>query len=235
MIPSQTLTFTVRRQSALGLPVVGKTATTDWLVIVNGVSASPSAVSYIGTVLDFAYYSITTTAPATSGPVQILAVDSLGFDFVDSFNGYLNANDFDTLAALIGASSGSGAVATSLTTATNFGQVVQGDAWHSGSYTVPLTTVSRWGYTDLSGMTISAGLKSVPADSSTAITAAITSAANRTVTASWDAFPAGLALTGSETSKTFTLDIQLKHTASGRIITALRGSLVVVWQTDTTV
>lgn len=233
MTPGDIITVPVRRQTELGLPATGYTATTDWRVVQNGVSAAPSAVSSIGTVGDWHYYSLTVTLTGTAGPLLCIVEPSAGTDLVIQPGDDLENYDLDSLAALITTTSGS-AAASGVTVSTDFGRVINGDSWHSGTLTVPLATISRWGYSDLTGMTISAGLKSVPTDSSTAITATIISAANRTVSASWDSFPAGLALTSSETSKSFVLDIQLKHTASGRIITALRGPLVVEWQTDTT-
>ncbi len=119
----------------------------------------------------------------------------------------------------------------------DLGDVVDGDAWQSGTLTVPLGKLTPFGYSDLTGMTISAKLKKDPSTSPVAITATVVSAAARTVTASWAAFPAGLALgvTASDLSQVWYLDIQLKHTASGTILTPLRYSLRVVWQRDNTI
>lgn len=233
MTPGETVTIVARRQSEAGFPSLGLTATTDWRVIQNGVSASPSSAASVGTVGQWHFYSLTFTVSATAGPLQIVVEAAAGSDLVDAAGIDLTAYDLDSIAALFTGTAGV-AVTSGVTVDNDFGRVIHGDAWHSGVLTVPLATISRWGYSDLTGMTISAGLKNAPADSSTTATAAIISAVNRTVSASWDSFPAGLALAGSDQSKSFILDIQLKHTASGRIITAIRGPLTVEWQTDTT-
>lgn len=233
MIPGDSITVYVRRQTIAAAASTGYTSTGDWRVVQNGISAAPGSVSSIGTVGSWHYYSLTCTLTSTSAPLLFVVEATATDDIVEWSGSDLTSYDTDALASLFTASSGV-AVASGITVGTDFGQVVQGDSWHSGTLTIPLATISRWSYADLTGMTISAGLKNAPADSSTAITATIISAANRTVSASWDAFPAGLALAAGEQSKSFTLDIQLKHTASGRIITALRGPLVVIWQTDTT-
>ena len=120
----------------------------------------------------------------------------------------------------------------------DLGDVVMGDSWHSGTLTVPLGKISGFGYSDLSGMTISAAFKRNPSDTpvNTGVTAAIADASARTVTVSWTTFPTGMNL-GSDAddlSETWYLDIQLKHTVSGRILTVLRYQLRVVWQRDTT-
>jgi hypothetical protein len=233
MIPGEVITFVVRRQTAGGFPATGFTATGDWSIIQNGIAAAPSAVVFVATVGAWSYYSLTTTLTATAQPLQFIVEPSSGDDIVDGAGADLTSYDADTLASLFTSSSGVSA-ASGITVGTDFGRVIQGDAWHSGMLTVPTSTISRWGYSDLTGMTISAALKNAPTDSATVITAAIISAASRTVSASWDAFPAGLALAAGEFSKAFMLDIQLKHTASGRIITALRGQMTVEWQADVT-
>jgi hypothetical protein len=118
----------------------------------------------------------------------------------------------------------------------DLGDVVDGDAWQSGTLTVPLGKLTPFGYTDLSGMTISAKLKQDPTTSPVAISASIVDASARTVKAYWDTFPAAMALgaTSSDLSATWYIDVQMKHTASGKILTVLRYQLRVVWQRDNT-
>ncbi len=194
MIPGDSITVTVRRQTVYATAATGYTAVTDWRIVQNGVSASPATASSIGTVGNWHYYSLTCTLTSTSAPLLFIVEQTAGTDDLVEWSGDdLTSYDTDALASLFTSSSGT-AAASGVTVSTDFGRVIQGDAWHSGTLTIPVTTISRWGYSDLTGMTISAGLKNAPTDSATAITATIISAANRTVSASWDAFPAGLAL-----------------------------------------
>ncbi len=122
----------------------------------------------------------------------------------------------------------------------DLGDVVMGDSWHSGVLTVPLGKISPFGYSDLTGMTLTAGLKQDPtttvvASSTTPnLYTTIIDASARTVSAQWITFPTAMNL-GSDAddlSATWMIDLQLKHTVSGRIITPLRYSLRVVWQRD---
>ena len=144
------------------------------------------------------------------------------------------AYDEDAIAGLLQTAQGVPGVQSA--TDGDLGDVVDGDAWQSGTLTVPLGKLTPFGYSDLSGMTISAKLKQDPTTSPVAISSSIVDASARTVKAYWDSFPAAMALDGTATnlSQTWYLDIQLKHTVSGRIITGLRYTLKVVWQRDNT-
>ncbi len=115
----------------------------------------------------------------------------------------------------------------------DLGDIVNGDSWMPPVITVPIGKISGFGYSTLAGMTISAAFKNAPADTAVACTAAIVDATARTVRVSFLAFPAGLS-PGTELTKQFYLDIQLKHTVSGTIITVGRYAVRVVWQRDVT-
>lgn len=237
MVPGDIITVYVRRQTVAEIPALGLTATTDWSIVQNGAAAAPSSASYIGTVRNWAYYSLVCTLTSTSAPLLFIVEPAAGDDIVTAAGDDLTTYDTDALADLLTASIGS-AAASGITVSTDFGTVKEGDAWSTGTLTVPTSVISRFGYSDLTGMTISAGLKNTPSDSPVTIAAgtpgaAILSAANRTCQVTWDTFPVGLS-PGTAQSKTFQMDIQLKHTVSGRIITAFTGNLVVVWQSDTT-
>lgn len=150
--------------------------------------------------------------------------------------------DEDSIAGLLQTSQGVPTVTSAADG--DLGDVVMGDSWCSPTVTVPLGKISCFGYTDLSGMTLTGGLKQDP--STTAVTGTSTTSPNlyttivsvtdRTVTAAWITFPTAMNLgaTASDLGADWFLDFQLKHTASGRIITPLRYKLRVVWQRDTT-
>ncbi len=126
----------------------------------------------------------------------------------------------------------------------DLGDVVMGDSWHSGTLTVPLGKISPFGYTDLTGMTLTAGLKQDPTTTAIIATSAtspapyttIVDASARTVSLQWITFPSAMNL-GSDAddlSAVWFIDLQLKHTASTRLMTPLRYQLRVVWHRDTT-
>lgn len=150
------------------------------------------------------------------------------------------AYDEDSLAGLLQTSQGVPGLQSAADG--DLGDVVMGDSWTSGVITVPLGKISPFGYSDLTGMTLSAGLKQDP--STTAVVSSTSPALNttiidtsaRTISAQWIAFPAAMNLgsTSSDQTAAWFLDFQLKHTASGRIMTVGRYKLNVVWQRDTT-
>jgi hypothetical protein len=117
-----------------------------------------------------------------------------------------------------------------------------GDTWSSGTLTVPLGKISPFGYSTLAGMTLSAGFKQDPStaayvsSSTPALYTTIIDATARTVKAEWLTFPSALNLgvTASDLGADWYMDLQLKHTVSGRIMTVGRYKLRVVWQRDTT-
>jgi len=143
--------------------------------------------------------------------------------------------DEDSLAALMLTSQGTPTVQSA--TDGDLGDVVMGDSWHSGTLTVPAGKISNFGYTTLSGFTISAAFKQDPSQSpiTSGITATILSNSGLTCSVSWDTFPTGMNLSSgsSDLSAQWYLDVQLKNSGAGRILTPLRYSLRVVWQRDT--
>jgi hypothetical protein len=152
------------------------------------------------------------------------------------------AYDEDSIAGAILTSQGTPGVQTA--DDGDLGDVVMGDSWSSGTITIPLGKISPFGYSDLTGMTLTCGLKQDPTTSAILATSAtspapyttIISAASRTVSLQWITFPTGMNLgsTASDLGADWFIDFQLKHTASTRIITGGRYKLRVVWQRDTT-
>jgi hypothetical protein len=148
------------------------------------------------------------------------------------------AYDADSLAGLMLTSQGVPGVQSAADG--DLGDVVMGDSWSSGVQTVPLGKISPFGYSDLTGMTLTAALKQTPATSPVAssttpnLFTTIVDASARTIKAEWITFPSAMNLgaTASDLSADWFLDFQLKHTVSGRIITGLRYKLRVVWQRD---
>ncbi len=116
------------------------------------------------------------------------------------------------------------------------GNIVHGDAWGSGTITVPVARLAKIGLSDLSGCTISAAFRQDPSTTPVSITATIESAANREISVGFDTFPVAMALgtAATDLSATWYLDIQIKHTSSGKILTVGRYSVQVIWQRDET-
>ena len=115
-----------------------------------------------------------------------------------------------------------------------FKYIVDGDAFYTGLLTVPLALISDQGLTDLQGCTISAAFKNTPAGSPVVIAAVIEDAENRIISANMDPFDALLKLGTDDTDldTNVHLDIQIKHTVSGTIITVARYICKVIWQRD---
>lgn len=144
------------------------------------------------------------------------------------------ANDIDTVAGILSTSQGVPGVQSA--SDSDLGDVVMGDSWNSGTLTIPLGKISAFGYSDLTGMTLTAAFKQDPTTTAVAATATILDASARTITVSWITFPAAMNLAGTATDErqVWYADAQLKHTVSGRIITGYRFQLAVVWQRDVT-
>lgn len=148
------------------------------------------------------------------------------------------AYDEDSIAGVILTSQGTPGVQSAADG--DLGDVVMGDSWHSGVLTVPLGKISPFGYSDLSGMTLSCGLKQDPtttvvaSSTSPNLYTTIISTSDRTVSAQWKTFPSAMNLgaTASDLGADWYLDFQLKHTVDARVITPLRYKLRVVWQRD---
>lgn len=146
--------------------------------------------------------------------------------------------DEDALAGLIQTSAGVPGVQSAADG--DLGDVVDGDAWNSGTLYIPLGKLTPFGlaYADLaSGFTYTAGFKSDPADtmisSGTTVTPGASVAVDGAFKVSWATFQTGMNLSSTERQKDWFLDIQLKQTAVSRIITTNRYALRVVWQRNT--
>lgn len=146
------------------------------------------------------------------------------------------AYDEDSLAGLLQTAQGTPGVQSA--TDGDLGDVVMGDSWHSGVLTVPLGKISNFGYSTLTGMTISAAFKRDPSDTpvTSGVTATIVSAAARTVSVSWTTFPTAMNLGSgaNDLSAKWFLDVQLANSGVGWKSTPLRYGINVVWQRDTT-
>lgn len=146
---------------------------------------------------------------------------------------YVYSNDIDTVISFV--STGSDLTPITLDLADqSIGNLVEGDAFATGSITVPLLRLSPFGLSDLTNCTISAAFRKDPDATPVPITATIDDAANRIISAKADTFPIGMALDAGEQSVPWYLDIQIKHTPTGRIITVARYRVDVIWQRDET-
>lgn len=116
------------------------------------------------------------------------------------------------------------------------GKLVDGDAFNTGILTVPQNLLTPHGLTDLTGCTISAAFRDDPTGTPVDISATIENAENRTVSASMDPFKVEMSLGAlvDDLRKIWHLDIQIKVTATGTIITIHQVKVEVVWQRDET-
>jgi hypothetical protein len=233
MITGDSITVFVGRQTAAGAASTGKVLA-DFAVAINGVSVTPTSFAELATVGLWRWYSFLVVAPSAVGTFSLAVDVASGTDSIWIPQGEIELNDADTIAALVGSAVGAPSVGTGTQTDGDLGAVVQGDAWGTGTLTASASALAAIGLTDLTGGTISAALKQQPADSPTNITATIISGAGRTFSASWNTFPAGMALGAGITESTWFLDVQFKHTATSKILTIYRAQLRVVWQRDTT-
>jgi hypothetical protein len=245
VIPGETINETILWGTAFGGPARGRT-TTD--LKLSGWSEG-AAVTLTPTLTELAdsldgrwrAYKLSYALPSTVGLFKRQLGSRNLFDVFSDPIAYpeLESYDNDALAGLLLTSTGVPATASAADG--DLGDVVENDSFMSAVTTIPLGKISPFGYSDLTGMTISAGIKTVPTDTaivtttSPAFFANIVSAASRTVQFGWITYPAGIiALASGEYTKVAYMDVQLKHTASGRIITGLRYTFTVNWQRDTT-
>lgn len=236
MRPGDTLDLTTKLEDAAGAAVTGEAANISVAAYLDGVStAVGETVTEIGSS---GWYKVSLTLPASAGFLLVrLSHTGTATTLVpDLFSGEVESADLDSIAETLSTSTGE--VASNSADDGDLGDVVEGDAWASGTLTVPTAFLSRFGYSDLSGMTISAALKDAPdgteVGSAEGVSASIISTTSRTVKVSWTTWPTELDLGSTETEKVWYLDIQLKHTGSGQILTPLRYTMRVVWQRDST-
>lgn len=177
------------------------------------------------------------TMPASVWWVEITVPTGYRAD-PSSWSGEGLAYDAESLAGLINTSSGVPGILSA--DDSNFGDVVMGDAWNSGTLYIPLAKLSRlgYGYSDLaSGWTFTAGFKDAPA--TTVVNTGVTAVAGATIATDgaisfgFTTFPTAMNLSSTAEQLVWYADVQLKKTSNGIIITALRGTLTVKWQRDT--
>lgn len=237
-LPSTTFPFDVWRQTAAAAPSLGLLlADFAITILLDGVvqSITPT-VTEGATTGQLRAYKISLTTPATTGILQILVEPAAGTDVIVGglVTVDLQAYNETTLAGLILTSQGVPGVRTA--EANDLGQVVSGDSYASDTLTVPLGKLTPFGFTDLTGLTLSVEARTAPntPSSSIALTGTIVSVASRTFTFKWDAMPAGMLLT-TETSVTWYIDCQFRETAApNRIITTNRYFIQVVWDANDT-
>lgn len=166
-------------------------------------------------------YAIYTTIPAlhdANPPTALVYIDSV---------------DLSDIAAAVN----SGADLTPIVQSKadqSLGNLIDGDAFCTGLLTVPLSILTPCGLSDLTGCTISAAFRDAPENAPIPIDATIEDAANRIVSAKMDPFNVLMALAATAKSKQWFLDIQIKVTATGTIITVGRYTTEVLWQRDET-
>ncbi|MEY2655591.1 MAG: hypothetical protein RLZZ524_2619, partial [Pseudomonadota bacterium] len=192
MIAGESITLRLIRQTAAGAASTGKVLG-DFVVVINGATVTPSGFAEGATVGTWRAYSCTIVAPAAAGTFALHVEPASGTDIVAWSIDQVELNDLDTVANLVGVGVGAvAAVGTGTLAADDAGDVVDGDAWNSGTQTVPLAKLSPFGLSDLTGCTVSAGAKKTTADTSVALTATVVSAAARTLSFGWTTFPAGM-------------------------------------------
>ncbi len=238
-LPSTTFTFDVWRQTLAGTPSLGKVIgdfNYSWLL--DGVAQVIVPVVTEGaTSGNWRAYKWVLTMPATTGTFQALITSLSGTDAI--YGGQitldLQAYNETSLAGLILSSQGIPGIRT--IDALDLGQVKSGDSYASGTLTVPLGKLTPFGFTDLTGLTISVEARTGPGTpaASVALTGTVVSIPGLTFNFKWDTMPAGMVLT-TETSVVWTIDVQFKETASpNRIITTNSYFIAVVWDANDTV
>lgn len=237
-LPSTTLSFDVWRQTAAGAASTGKViGDFAYAILLDGTAQAITATLTEGATSGlWRAYKMSFTTPATTGTLQAFFDVASGTDVVAGglVTVDLQAYNETTLAGLILTSQGIPGITT--TDPSDLGQVKSGDSYNTGTLTVPLGKLTPFGFTDLTGLTISAEARTAPntPSSSVALTSAIVSAASRTFYVKWDAMPAGMVLT-TETSVIWYIDVQFKETAApNRIVTTNSYFIAVTWDANDT-
>ncbi len=175
--------------------------------------------------------------PNPAGVWVALATVPAGKSDPGAFGGEGTSYDEDSLAGLFLTSTGIPAAQSAADQ--DLGDVVDGDSWSSGTLNIPLGKITPFGivFADLNDtdFTLTAGLKSTPADASVPIDAAFGGSVTTdgAFIVSWDTFPTAMALSATLTDKQWFLDVQIAETAApNRVITTNRYALRVVWDRD---
>ncbi len=237
-VTSTSFTFDVWRQTAGSVPSLGKVAADfAYSFVLNGTvqSITPTVTEGASTG-QWRAYKFVITCPATAGTFQSKIEPASGYDVIDGglITVDLEAYNLTSIAGLILTSQGVPGVRSA--EASDLGQVVSGDSYASDTLTVPLGKLTPFGFTDLTGLTLSVEARTSPGTpaSSVAFTGTIVSAASRTFNFKFDAMPSGMLLT-TEQSQVWYIDCQFKETAApNRIITTNRYFFEVVWDTNDT-
>lgn len=117
----------------------------------------------------------------------------------------------------------------------DLGDVVEGDAYRSPTFTVDPALLARWGYANLASFAtgdLRSALKFQPTDTPVTVTSELVSGAGSQVRFLWATWPAALNLPAGEREKTVFADIQLIDTPNSRIVTIARAQLRIVWQRE---
>lgn len=230
---SEVLTFALIDSG--GAVQTGEVANLSVVSHLNGatIDLSPS----LAEISTSGYYTLSFNYPSSVGRLRIEVKHSGSYTAdVSLWEGDVTVRDIDGLGLLLQQSSGT--ISPLSADDTDLGDIVEGDSYASGSLEIPLAKISRFGYADLTGMTVTAAIKDevgkTPIESSSApnFFAAIDNASTRLVSIGWDTWPTDLDLESTESDHEWFIDVQLKHTADARIITGLRLRMRVVWQRE---
>lgn len=233
LVAGSAVVYPFRLELAAGGIDSGEAANLSVVAHLDGAAISlGESFAEIGTT---GYYTLSFTAPASTGYLRVQILHSgTSIPVSDILSGPLMAYDTDDLVAELQQSSGN--IAPLTADDGDLGDVVEGDAWNSGVLTIPLAKISPLGYSDLTGMTISAAAMDAVDGTPVLVTASIVNASARTVRFGWSgasSFPAAMVLPAGDTQKDWFFDVQLKHTADSNIITGARYKLRVVWERNT--
>jgi len=172
------------------------------------------------------------TVPAGIWWVEPTVASGYRFD-PHTWSGEGQSHDSDSIAGLLQTAQGVPSIISAADG--DLGDVVEGDSFDSGALTVPLGKISNFGYSTLTGMTLSAAAKLGVTGTAIPLTGcSIVSATGRTVKLAWTSFPSGLLLDSDEAEQTVYLDLQLKQTGNSHVITPLRYTMRIVWERDET-
>lgn len=196
----------------------------DGVLVTPSYTVTPTGISgwhWIRWTAQEGDYAIETTIPAlhdANPPFVTAYIDSV--DISDVFAAVNSGGELTPITQNLGDQ--------------NLGNLIDGDAFYTGTLTVPLSRLTPYGLTDLTGCTISAAFRDNPSTVTIPIVANIISDVNREVEAHMDPFNVLMALgaLSGDLSKKWYLDIQIIKTAGSIKITVARYTIDVLWQRD---
>lgn len=234
MIPGDTVSFTIGRQTAAGFPASGlATADFDVDAFLDGASTSISPTfTSVQTNGGWWEYKMQTTMPATAGRLKITVQPTSGYDIISPslIEGEIESYDTDTLANLFLTAQGQPGVLSAADS--DLGDIVDGDDYISSTLTVPAAKLLPLGQSDLTGLTMEAAALDTPGGTPVTLTCTVVSAAANTLNISWTR--STFASLGTSPNKAWFIDVQaVKAGAPTKVATVLRYKFTMVWQRDT--